>query len=148
MNTVVKIIFLFLFILITMFSSQMAYCEDVWTYQQLIENLNKGSVQEIAIVPGGIKGQFIDKYGRSEIFMVPENTPGEYSSFSPEIITLIQKHGVHVIPQQNQTAAAFVNYGALFFYISSWIIILIAVLLLAKINSKLNRLLDALNKRS
>ncbi len=148
MNIVTKKIFLCLFILMTLFSSQMAYSEDVWTYQQLIENLNKGAVQEITIVPGGIKGQYFDKYGRSEIFMVPENKPGEYSSFSPEIITQIQKHGVHVIPQQNQTAAAFVNYGALFFYISAWIIILIAVLLLVKINSKLNRLLDTLNKKA
>ncbi len=122
--------------------------QTIWNQRQLMENLNSGAVREISIVPGGIKGKYYDSYGRLEVFMVPERAPGEYSSLSPEISALIQKHGVQVIPQEEHVRPDFIIYGALFLQITAWLIILSVIILLVKINAKLNRILDALNKRA
>lgn len=136
-----------LFALFSLFVSDIAYGEDVWTKGQLMENLKSGAVREITIVPGGIKGKYFDSYGREEIFFVPEKTPGEYPSFSPEVIALIQKHGVRVIPEEKERGAALINYGALFLEISSWIIIVIGAILLIMINTKLKKILEILSKK-
>jgi len=135
-------------VLMTLSVAKMAYCDDVWSQGQLIENLNKGAVREIAIVPGGIKGKYFDSYGRLEVFMVPDKTPGEYSSFSPEIIALIQKHSVQVIPEGKPGGSVLIIYGALFLQISAWIIILSGLILLVKINTKLNKILDVMSKNT
>jgi hypothetical protein len=135
------VVFFFLFV------SEAAYCDEVWNRGQLIENLNKGAVKEIALVPGGIKGKYLDSYGRSEVFLVPEQTPGEYSSFSPEIIGLIQKHGVQVIPGERERGAVFLNYGAIFLQVASWIIIVIGAIVLIMINTKLKKILDILSSK-
>jgi len=97
-----------LFVLFFLFMSDMAYCDEIWSHEKLIEKLNNRAVREITIVPDGIKGKYFDDYGRLEVFMVPEKTPGEYSSFSPEIIALIQKHGVRVIPEGKERGAVFI----------------------------------------
>jgi hypothetical protein len=111
-----------------------------------MEKLNNGAVTEITIVPGGIKGKYFDSYGRLEVFMVPEKTSGEYSSFSPEIIASIQKHGVRVIPEEKR-GKAFINYGPLFLEISSWIIIVMGAIILIMINMKLKKILDILSNK-
>ncbi len=130
-----------------LFVTEVAYCDEVWTQGQLIENLNKGAVKEITLVPGGIKGKYLDNYGRPEVFLVPEQTPGEYSSFPPEIIGLIQKHSVQVIPAEGGRGEVFLNYGAIFLQIASWIIIVIGAIMLIMINTKLKKILDILSSK-
>jgi hypothetical protein len=142
-----KQMFAFLAALFCLLVSNTAYGEDVWTKGQLIENLKSGAVREITIVPGGIQGKYFNSYGREEIFFVPEKTPGEYSSFSPEIIGLIQKHGVQVIPGGKRGGGAFINYGVLFLQIASWIIIVIGAIMLIMINTKLKKILDILSSK-
>ena len=141
-----KAIFILL-ALLTVFISKTACCDEIWTKDQLITNLNSGAVREIAIVPGGIKGKYFDSYGRLEVFMVPERTPGQYSSFSPEIITLIQKHDVRVIPEETDKRATYINYGTLLLQVLSWLIIVIGLILLVQINKKLKKISDILSTK-
>jgi hypothetical protein len=89
----------------------------------------------------GIRGKYVESHDQLEGFLVL----GDYSSFSPEIIGLIQKHGVRVIPGKREGGSAVINYGALFLQIASWLAIVIGAIMLIMINAKLKKILDILS---
>jgi hypothetical protein len=136
-----KHLVVFLFILLSLFTASVAFCDEIWSQEQLIKNLQNGSVEEIGIVGEGIRGKYVESHDQLEGFLVL----GDYSSFSPEIIGLIQKHGVRVIPGKREGGSAVINYGALFLQIASWLAIVIGAIMLIMINAKLKKILDILS---